>query len=125
MALGAGSFYSTVVAPFVTADNVVAGELIRVRGRYIDLQGPSWETCYVQIQPATGLLTVNSEVLQNRSVQVKRRWPWFYDIDVELPPIGKPGSYRLAILPMTQAVIDGRRVMVEDAVVGDCKVDPR
>jgi hypothetical protein len=123
LVLGAWSFYFMLIAPFVTAEYATTGKIVRVRGRFLDVQGSDWETCYVQIQPATEPLSVNSAVLQNRAVQVKRRWPWFYDVDLEIPPIQKPGEYRLVILPMTKAVTAGRGSMVDYAVLGRCQID--
>lgn len=69
----------------------VTGESIGVYGRFFDSRGRDWETCYVWVsKPGTG-------VYQSRGTQVKRCWPGFYYLHLELPPVAEAGIYRIVV----------------------------
>ena len=121
VALGTWSLYSS--ARYVTADHVVVGQPIRVRGRFLDLHGVEWETCYLRIERQNG--AISGECVQSRGIQVRRTWPGIYHVDADLPPIKKPGKYRLVIWPMTKAVMAGHRNLAEEEVASPLDVSDR
>jgi hypothetical protein len=84
VAIGLSDLSAVIFWPSVVGQQAFTGDAIRVHGRFFDYFGRSCETCFIEIRK-TGA-SRGPEVYQQRGTQVKRHWPGFYYLDLELPP---------------------------------------
>ena len=99
--LGAWSLFGTFFGPYVGGDPVLAGQPIRVRGRFIDFLGGE-STKYV--------LTIRKRskngrefLYQSTAGSALRRGLCLYEFEVQLQPVSA-GTYFLSLFPETKAV---------------------
>lgn len=120
LGLGSWSLYWTYFGPYIEADDVVAGQPIRVRGRFMDLFG--FDEAPFVIDVVGKMADGSPIIMQEGGGMAKRAGWWAYDVEVKLGPVHKPGNYDLRLLSLTKAVHAGKKKMQDDPVCGKITV---
>jgi hypothetical protein len=115
--LGLWDFLSVVFTPSVAAKPVITGQAIQIHGRFFDSSGREWETCFVDVRKPAN--SGGSDIYRTRGTQVKRQWPGFYYLDLELPPVDEPGEYTITATRL--AMYAGEKKTIRGSVIVSAK----
>lgn len=119
LGLGGWQIYWTHFANYVVADPVRVGEPIRVRGQLVDFRGVNTTAFAVDAALPSKQATLGWVIYQSGAGRLEKTGRWTSRFELVLPPVTRPGEYRLQFHPVFYPDITGKLRVLPEAVDGE------